>query len=66
MSSKEKDKLLHDINSAISSLNQAFDVALSNLDTNLDLVKNVLNLARKKGESLAADWAELKENIRGK
>jgi hypothetical protein len=61
--SKDLDKLIHDLNSALSSLSQAIEVIGDNWKSNTELVEKMLPLANDKAKIILEDWNKLKEHI---
>ncbi|WP_127718403.1 hypothetical protein [Halobacteriovorax sp. HLS] len=61
--SKDKSKLVHDMNSSISSVTQAIDLIGENWKDNPELVEKMLPLTQKKMIELFNDWTELKNII---
>ena len=59
---KDKSKLIHDINSAISAVSQAVDLINENWKDNPELVEKMLPLTRNKLIELREDWSLIKEN----
>jgi len=60
---KDQSKLIHDINSGLSSISQAIE--LINTDSeNLELLSQVTPLALEKITQVLTDWEELKAHIK--
>ncbi|OUR93674.1 hypothetical protein A9Q84_19615 [Halobacteriovorax marinus] len=64
MSEKDQNKLIHDINAAISAVSQAVDLISDNWKENPELVEKMLPLTREKLITLSSDWQEMKEIIK--
>ena len=60
---KDQSKLIHDINSGLSSISQAIELISSEQD-NKELVSQVSPLALDKIAQVLSDWEELKCQIR--
>jgi len=60
MSERLKNRLIHDVNSSISSLQQAIEVMTNNGEVNQELFKTVMPLTREKVHQLARQWEEIK------
>jgi methyl-accepting chemotaxis protein len=63
MSTKDQSKIIHDINSAISSITQAVDLISENWKDNPELVEKMLPLTQNKLTELQEDWLVLKNNF---
>lgn len=64
MSPKELNKLIHDINSAVSAVSQAVDLISDNWKENPELVEKMLPLTKEKLSELDSDWQEIKNIIK--
>jgi len=64
MSDKDLNKLIHDINSAVSAVSQAVDLISDNWKENPELVEQMLPLTKTKLEELSSDWLDIKEIIK--
>ncbi len=60
---KDQSKLIHDINSGLSSISQAIEL-IDNDKGNTELLSQVTPLALEKITQVLADWEELKNHIR--
>lgn len=60
---KDKSKLLHDINSGLSSLGQALEL-IHDQPENVELIGQLIPLSREKISRLMQDWNELKQQIK--
>ncbi|TNF31649.1 MAG: hypothetical protein EP319_01585 [Deltaproteobacteria bacterium] len=60
---KDQSKLIHDINSGLSSLSQAIEL-IDTDNTNTELLSQITPLALEKITQVLADWEELKNQIR--
>ena len=66
MDIKEKniDKLIHDINSGLFSIQQAIDLVSENIHKDLSLIETLIPLATSKMEIIITDWEVLKSKIK--
>lgn len=64
MDQSDFNRLIHDINSAISSLGNALEIIETKLESEPELIKQMVPLCRDKSESLAKDWEGLKALIK--
>ncbi len=60
---KDMKKLLHDMNSGLSSLSQAIELIGDNWKENPELVERMLPLAGDKMKEILNDWEDLKGRI---
>jgi hypothetical protein len=60
---KDQSKLIHDINSGLSSICQAIELINSD-QANTELLSQVSPLALEKITQVLSDWKELKDQIR--
>lgn len=60
---KDQSKLIHDINSGLSSISQAIELINSD-QANTELLSQVSPLALEKITQVLSDWEELKDQIR--
>lgn len=61
---KTKDKLIHDLNSAISTLEQSLQLLCQNYDKDLNLTGRMLPLCADKIVDIKNDWHEVKKIIK--
>jgi hypothetical protein len=64
MKNKDLNKLIHDINSAVSAVSQAVDLISDNWKDNPELVEKMLPLTREKLTDLNSDWQDIKSIIK--
>jgi len=60
---KDMKKLIHDMNSGLSSLSQAIELVGDNWKSNPELVERMLPLASDKMKEILNDWEDLKNRI---
>lgn len=62
--SKSKDKLIHDINTGLFSIQQGIDLIAENIGQDRQIVDKLIPLSLKKVEELLTDWEVLKSKIK--
>lgn len=60
---KDQSKIVHDINSSISSVSQSIDLLIENWKDNPELVEKMLPLTKEKMAQLKEDWKNLKSDF---
>ncbi len=58
---KSKEKLIHDLNSAISTLSQSLQLLAENYDKEPELVSKMIPLCVDKSLKIQNDWLTFKE-----
>ena len=57
---KDINLLIHDINSSLSALSQALELANDNFDQDKELARKIIKLSRPKMTLLLTNWEKIK------
>lgn len=63
MSDRIKDKYIHDMNSALSSIAQALDIVKDSWKSDEEIVEQLMPLISEKMDKTLDSWSDIKDNL---